>query len=108
MINSSRRRDSAGKLGDASGNSPVKHGNDDELVQDAGRSAVEDGNEDGAADGRPDVSDDESDAGQGQEVEVLLELLDVSRGVDGGLLIRDGLEDGDVIIPLGGAVPLGR
>ncbi|KAI6754010.1 hypothetical protein HG530_013186 [Fusarium avenaceum] len=53
----------AGQFGDARGNGPVEDGDDDELVQHAWGTAVEDGYEDGAADGGPDGADDEADAG---------------------------------------------
>lgn len=87
VVHAGRRRDGAGQLGDAGRHVPVAHGHGDELVQHAGGPAVEDGHEDGPANGRPHVADHETDAREREEVEVLVKLLDVTRGVDEHVLV---------------------
>lgn len=78
MVDACGRGDGRGELGDGCRYGPVADRDGNELIENAWGPAVEDGDEDRAAYGWPDVADYEADAGEGEEVEVAVELLGVA------------------------------
>lgn len=82
MIYASRGRNGGCELSYRCGDGPVEDGNDQKFVENTRRATIEDGDQDGAANGRPNIADDETNTGEGKEGKVAMEFLGVTRCVD--------------------------